>query len=61
MSELLKILMDRDGLSKAEAMEQIKEARAVLHEYLAEGDEEAAYEVCAEMFGLEPDFLMDLL
>lgn len=61
MSELLKILMDRDGLSKAEAMEQIKEARAVLHEYLAEGDEEAAYEVCAEMFGLEPDFLIDLL
>jgi len=32
-----------------------------MDEYLAFGDVEAAYEICSEHFGLEPDYLMELI
>jgi hypothetical protein len=31
-----------------------------MDEYLEMGDMDSAYEVCGEMFGLEPDYLIDL-
>jgi len=61
MTELKQVLMDRDGLTEEEADEQIKEARGQLQEYLAEGDICAAEDICEEMFGLEPDYVMDLM
>ena len=61
MTELKQVLMDRDGLTEEEADEQIAEAKAQLQEYLAEGDICAAEEICEEMFGLEPDYVMDLM
>ena len=62
MAELLKkVLMDRDNLTDAEATVAIFEARKTFQEYLDDGDESSAYNVCEEMFGLEPDYLMDLL
>lgn len=60
-SELKKVIMQRDGLTSEEADEQIAEAKEALQEYLAEGDMEAADGVCQEYFGLEPDYLFDLM
>lgn len=60
-SELKKVIMERDGLTSEEADEQINEAKEALQEYLAEGDTEAAEDVCQEYFGLEPDYLFDLM
>lgn len=62
MAESLKsVLMQRDNITSEEADELIAEAKEQMQEYLADGDTEAAYEVCSEMFGLEPDYLMDLM
>jgi hypothetical protein len=56
---LLKTLMERDGLSEQEAQDLIEEARAEMNDRLAEGD--MPYDICEEYFGLEPDYLMDLI
>jgi len=53
--KIIKILMERDGLSKSEATEIVKELR----EIVLNGDmdpEEALYEL-----GLEPDYVLDLI
>lgn len=52
---LITVLMDRDGLSKAEAIEKINEAADLV--LLGENPEE----VLLEEFGLEPDYIFDLL
>ena len=52
---LITVLMDRDGLSKAEAIEHINDAVDLV---LSGVDPE---EVLLEEFGLEPDYIFDLL
>ena len=49
------ILMRRDGMSADEAEELIQEAR----EAVAEGQDPE--EVCCDYFGLEPDYIWELL
>lgn len=58
MTNLKKVLMERDGLTEEQADEQIKEAKIILNERLGEG--ESPYDICEELFGLEPDYLEDL-
>lgn len=52
---ILRVLMRRDGMSRADAEDLIRAAREEVEEG---GDPE---EVCEEWFGLEPDYVMDLL
>ena len=62
MCESIKeVLMRRDGISALEAQDIINQAREALQEYIASGDFEAAENVCEEYFGLEPDFLIELM
>jgi len=61
MESLKQTIMQRDGISSDEANEQINAAREELQELIESGDHTAAYDICADHFGLEPDFLMDLL
>lgn len=53
MSNIVKILMTRDGLTKEEAEDLIEECR----EALEEGDTEAMQ----EYLGLEDDYIFDVL
>ncbi len=55
MSELCRILMKRDELTYDEAIEQIAEARNMV----ANGADPE--EILYEEFGLEPDYVFDLL
>ena len=56
MEESIKqILMRRDGMSAEDADELIEEAK----EAVIEGQDPE--EVCAEYFGLEPDYIWELL
>lgn len=55
------VIMRRDGMSSTEADELIDAAKDQLEEYIADDDQESAYEVCMEFFGLEPDYLMELM
>ena len=61
MKTLKQTIMDRDGINSKEADEQIQRAKEALNEYLKYGDTVAAHDVCMEFFGLEPDYLMDLI
>lgn len=56
MSELMQILIDRDGLSRTEAAEAIAYARHLIYN---EGQDPE--EVLQDEFGLEPDYVFDLI
>lgn len=55
------ILIERDGLSELEADNLIKDAKIALDEYLALGEMDYAQEICFEFFGLEPDYMWELM
>jgi hypothetical protein len=55
------IIMRRDNLAEQDVNELIQSAYEAFHDYLVLGDEESAYDVCSEYFGLEPDYLTEFL
>lgn len=62
MHETIKqILMRRDNMSSSEADELIQEAIETLRSYINDNDLESAENICEEYFGLEPDYLTELL
>ena len=61
MKSIKQTLMDRDGITADHADELIAEAREDLEQLLDDGDMENAYEICADHFGLEPDYLYELI
>ena len=56
-----KILMRRDGLSAEEAQEMLDEARKETAAYFADRSGRDPEEILLEDFGLEPDYVMELL
>ena len=61
MSRIKKVLMKRDGMTSEEADNLIDEAKEALQNYLDGGDSFGAENVCEEFFGLEPDYLYELI
>lgn len=59
METISEVLMNRDGMTQQEAEDTIKMARTDLHERLAEG--EMPHDICSEWFGLEPDYIWELI
>lgn len=59
MNAIKKALMERDGMTEAQAEAAIKTARDDLNDRLALGED--AHDICEEHFGLEPDYLLDLI
>jgi len=59
VDSLKSVLMRRDDLTEEEAEDLIQEARDDMNERLANG--EMPYDICEEWFGLEPDYLFDLI
>ena len=53
------VLMERDGLTEKEADERIAEVHEEIMSRLEEG--EMPFDICEEEFGLEPDYLDDLI
>jgi len=58
---IIKILMDRDGLTREEALASYREGIAAFNEYLEAGDLIAAMDICEEFWGLEPDYLDEIM
>ncbi len=56
---LKQVLMERDNISEIEAIKQIDECREELYQRMSEGG--LPFDICEEHFGLEPDYLEDLL
>lgn len=61
VDSIKEVLMRRDGMSAEEADDRIKEAKKVLQGYLENDDFDGAFYVCEEMFGLEPDYVHELI
>ena len=62
MRESIKeVLIHRDGMSEEEAERLISEAREELLTRIEEGDFLGAEDVVCDYFGLEPDYLDELL
>lgn len=61
MLSIKKTIMHRDGITAEEANTRIAEAKKALEQYLAEGLIFESEEVCYEYFGLEPDYLFELI
>jgi hypothetical protein len=55
MNQIVAVLMERDGFTKHEAIEELRSARRQVH------DGEDPSEVLMENFMLESDYLFDLL
>lgn len=60
MEGIKEVLIRRDGLTEEAADDLIQEAKWQLADYIEEGDLTSAEEICAEYFGLEPDYLVEL-
>ena len=56
-----KVLMERDAMEEAEADSLLEDARNTLDHLLEEGDISGAMEICEECFGLEEDYILDLI
>lgn len=60
--EIVEILMNRDEISKEEAIERINTCKSRLNnEAVAAGDYFLAEDIIAEELGLEPDYMIELL
>ena len=59
METIAEILIRRDGLSREEANSLVENAREELYDRIE--NSENAYDICKEFFGLEPDYLDELI
>lgn len=57
MGQIEKILMERDNMSLSDAKDLVNETR----ELIIESDPLEADDIMADMLGLEPDYIMDLI
>ncbi len=59
MESIKQTIMRRDNMSAEDADQLITDAKNDLYERLGNG--EMPEDICAEWFGLEPDFIMELI
>ena len=59
VASIKQVLMERDSMTEAEAEDLIQAAAADLNERLAVGEE--PFDICQEWFGLEPDYIFELI
>lgn len=55
MKEIIQILMDRDGMTRKEAVNLINETATLIFEAVHEGSDPE--DVLMDMLGLEPDYI----
>jgi len=61
MATIKEILITRDGMTEAEADDLIADAREDLNDLLLQGNVEEAELICETWFGLEPDYIDQLI
>lgn len=61
METIKEIIMRRDGLTSDEVDNLIADATEALDNYLDNNDLDSAHNICSEYFGLEPDYLDELI
>ena len=61
VKRVVKILMNRDGISAQDAIEEIKIFKEDAQEAIDNGDFDEVEELLMNDLGLEPDYLFDLI
>ena len=61
MEHITDVLVRRDGISEEEAERQVADFREEIDDLIMEGDLEGIKAALMNDFGLEPDYLMDVL
>ena len=61
MKTIKDVLIERDGLTEKEADDLIQEAKSALDGYFADYDFYSAENICKEYFGLEEDYMIELM
>ena len=61
MNRIVEILMNRDGLTQAEAEDQLHEVSEMVDEAVSDGRFEDVEDILACELGLEMDYIMDLI
>ena len=61
MNGIVKILMERDGMTEEEAQRTFDGAKEEFDRCIDEGDMDAAEVVLLDWFGLEADYLFDFI
>ena len=63
MNEIIKLLMERDGISESEAIDIINDTKSIINDALEEGNIFEIDDIVLKMlkFGLEMDYALDLL
>lgn len=59
LKPIRQILKERDEMSDEDINALFNETREMFNEYMGQGDTFSAEDICAEQFGLEPDYLFD--
>jgi hypothetical protein len=59
MNPIVKVLMRRDDYNQEDAEDMVKRAKEDFYSRL--GDGEMPFDICEEWFGLEPDYVDDLI
>lgn len=60
-NKIIQVLMERDGLSVEEATAHYNSVKPEINDAIATGDADLVEDLMAEHFGLEPDYILDLL
>lgn len=61
MEHITDVLVRRDGITEEEAERQVADFREEIDDLIMEGDLEGIEDALMNDFGLEPDYLMDVL
>ena len=61
MEHITDVLVRRDGISEEEAERQVADFREEIDDMIMDGDLEGIEDALMDDFGLEPDYLMDIL
>ena len=61
MNRIVKILMQRDEMSKEEAQELLQETRDAMMAAIDAGDFFEVEDIMADYLGLEPDYIFDII
>lgn len=62
MNQVVKILMERDGLTEEEAKAEFRKSRKEIYEAIHDGaNVDEVEDLVSDLFGLEPDYIFDIL
>lgn len=61
VNKVVKVLMDRDGLTQEEATNQVNEVREMISDAAGCGDYDEVEDIMYSELGLEMDYIFDIL